>query len=1409
MHQEPSNRLAQLIASARPLPRSQWREHLNALAADAPELVEQALATLAAEADAATESVDANLRRLRQRPTAGDTRYERLEEVGRGGMGEVLRVHDKDLRRHLAMKLVTEVGTSETVDPELLQRFLDEAKITGQLDHPGVVPVHDLGIDATGRAWFTMRLVKGDTADTVFERARTGSNGWTLTRAIEVLLKVCDTMAFAHKKGVLHRDLKPSNVMVGAFGEVYVMDWGLAKVRGQSDKHDLRIRPESTITKVRTDRSKQEADGDSPLLTMDGAVVGTPCYMAPEQAEGRIEGMDQRSDVYSVGAMLYELLTGHRPYVARGARVNQHVVLASVLMGPPREVTSLDKNAPAELVAICKKAMARQMDDRYPDMVAMATDLRAFVERKVVIAYRTGPVAELVSWVRRNRALASSLIAVFLIAAVAAIGMSSLYVEAEQKSAELSLAAKELGKLVTKSDELSEQRRSLLEEASKFAFRQADRLFEVAQTNETEASPTMGELEGLLLMGRAVSMAPRDPVALERLWWEMQRLPQRVETWSTKAAEPEGFSFGRDGSLLFVTGSDSSVRVHEARSGKLVATLPHAAMPHRVRDFPFGLAVSCTDESLTVWDTATWNRITTIAEAGHAMHYSAKHGILVSTVNFYRGAHAFDVRTWERRYSLDHAGVTAMNRSGDLLAAGLMGYSGNPETCFVHRVADGVLVRELTDAGAGWPEFSRDGLRLLTKTRRSQDRARLHDTSTWDVVAEWSKVEDAEFTPSGTRLLVVREGGTELMDARTGAVVHAMPSDVAQGSPTILRVDEGRARTSSRDTLYEWSWEEGTLNRTELDADADPFNLHATDYATLVQIGRRARRVHVGSWWNSEAAFDHASPVAMFWQSPDGASYVTASKDSSIRTWHTLQSSLALFVRFSETSGPPLLSEGRLVSNDGATFDLGTLRPFGTPTFGQWCPELLSGGIQLANEVATRQGIGAVCFSDHWTTYDLATRTEINRNDYREELHQAVLSDSGRFLATAGNLGLVEVWKTTKQPEPACVISFESSATNRVSWHRHSERLLAMSFDGSARVWDARLGLQPYTIQHLVGGDLVGGEVCGSFSDDGLQAATGVRDLVQVWSVQDGAVLQSFEHEDTDSGTAGLCWSADGSALAIATGNGICKVWNLKSRVLLAEVGRRAVGRTIEHLNLSMDSSGCLLAVLSQGTASLWHLPSQRLLVEFEMPAWSSEGGSIDVSNDGLRWVFDGGGGVVAVLDRTAANHFATQLEPSELPDLLQLVELAAAHRIDELGKFSWLEPTEREERMDCLRRVLERTGPLSDLVRSVFRREVDSPAVPSWPFTRRELFRYYAGSADESLVYLGYRLWPDNPLGRLGSLPSMSREARSRVRREAIADMPDNREVGWRACSILLGQADPFAAAAVFCRCVLGGKDD
>ena len=420
-------------------------------------------------------------------------RYHVKDEVARGGMGTIMRVWDEDLRRNLAMKVmhgrsVTEgdSGSSE-VDQERLGRFLEEAQITGQLDHPGVVPVHDLGIDSKGRCYFTMRFVRGRELKDVLDLARERKEGWTRTKALGVVLKVCEAMAYAHSKGVVHRDLKPSNVMVGRFGEAYVMDWGLARVLGRRDSHDLRLKTptdQSSLSLVKTIRRLEtEANPSSTLVTMDGDVIGTPSYMSPEQAQGKLEEVGPRSDVYSLGAILYYMLTAQPPYVRPGERVSPHTVLSRVLDGPPAPLDKLAKNEPAELIAICEKAMARDATQRYESMLDVAEDIQAYLENRVVRAYEGGSLAEFRKWVARNRGMAAGIAGMVTLSIASALGF------AWQKQGQIESLKEKESETARAKDQAVEAARKAEESASqaKTNLDLAVQKEELARTNELMA----------------------------------------------------------------------------------------------------------------------------------------------------------------------------------------------------------------------------------------------------------------------------------------------------------------------------------------------------------------------------------------------------------------------------------------------------------------------------------------------------------------------------------------------------------------------------------------------------------------------------------------------------------------------------------------------------------------------------------------------------------------------------------------------------------------------------------------------------------------------------------------------------------------------------------------------------------
>lgn len=308
-------------------------------------------------------------------------RFRILRPHARGGLGEVFVAQDSELPREVALK---QIQSHLAHDPMCRERFVREAEITGGLEHPGIVPVYGLGTYPDGRPYYAMRFIRGQTLkETIAQFHAAGDSSRHLSaRSVELrrllghLLEACRAMEYAHSRGVVHRDLKPSNIMVGKYGETLVVDWGLAKAAG---KEDLAARGGLSCEPVLQPRSGSTAEP-----TAMGKALGTPAYMSPEQAAGRIDLVGVRSDVYSLGATLYEILTGRAP--VQGDSVDELLRRAERGDFPPP--MAVKPGVRRCLQSICLKAMAREPAGRYPSAALLAADLERWLADEPIAAHR-------------------------------------------------------------------------------------------------------------------------------------------------------------------------------------------------------------------------------------------------------------------------------------------------------------------------------------------------------------------------------------------------------------------------------------------------------------------------------------------------------------------------------------------------------------------------------------------------------------------------------------------------------------------------------------------------------------------------------------------------------------------------------------------------------------------------------------------------------------------------------------------------------------------------------------------------------------------------------------------------------------------------------------------------------------
>ncbi len=401
--------------------------------------------------------------------------YNMGDVVAAGGMGAIHEARQSAMGRKVAMKVML----GDAAEDGRLRRFINEARITGMLEHPNIVPVHELGMDADGRAFYTMKFVHGTTLSGVLAGLQTGNREalekHTLSFLLTVFQKVCDAIAFAHSRGVHHRDLKPENIMIGDFGEVLVMDWGLSKETGFASEADD-VLPGS-----------QSSDG-SGLRTMEGSLLGTPAYMSPEQARGEISSVDERSDIYALGVILHEILYLRPPVSGGSARE----LIEKVSQGKIDELPESPRphlpggKAPLSLEAVRRKAMAFDPEQRYQHVTDLQADITAYQSGFATSAESAGLAKHVMLFVKRNKGVAVAVAAGFVLLISSSVLFTvNLMRERDNANYARDRAAEERSK--------AEQNAQIAEQALKEKHEMAD---EVRSSDERRVA-ALGEKEAI------------------------------------------------------------------------------------------------------------------------------------------------------------------------------------------------------------------------------------------------------------------------------------------------------------------------------------------------------------------------------------------------------------------------------------------------------------------------------------------------------------------------------------------------------------------------------------------------------------------------------------------------------------------------------------------------------------------------------------------------------------------------------------------------------------------------------------------------------------------------------------------------------------------------------------------------
>ncbi len=1068
--------------------------------------------------------------------------YELLEEIARGGMGIVYKARQTSLNRVVALKMIL---SGEFAGGAEIKRFQIEAEAVAQLDHPNIVPIYEIG-EHLGRHYFSMKLVEGGSLALRREKFLGDQKG-----VARLMSRVARAVHYAHQRGILHRDLKPGNILLDGRGEPHVTDFGLAK----------RV------------NSGQE-------MTISGTAMGTPHYMAPEQAAGKTKHLSTAADIYSLGAILYLLLTGKPPFESDSPLE----VMRMAVEQEPEPPSSLRKTLDSDLETICLKCLEKSENARYGSAETLADDLDRWLRHEPIVARPSTGWERGIKWVRRKpvvAALSASVVVVLLIA-MAGIFWQWRQADIARKNAEARALSETQAKVAA-----NEQRHRAEEALVQIELQRVEEL--LRQDNAREALPRLARL---------VRENPSNRVATARL---ISALTQR--TFALPIAKPrdEIFSqfakFSPDGLRLAGISSENTVRVWDWQTGQWIGSpLRHDGNVNSVEFSPDGqfIATASDDKSARVWNARRGRLIGKPMAHKEAVEraFFSRTGQQVVTVSADGSARVWDAATGDALIDpLEHGGrLTAVELSADggrLLTASVDGAAR------VWAIPSGKLVLETPKEGPGLrsASFSPDETKVLTV------RESTSSVAVWDAVSGrliWKEFTryitdvyaiDATFTPDGTRIIMnISDDTVRMADAETGEPVldplrhHEQVESVTSSGDGLYLLTSARDQTGriwdaeSAKPASEMFFNQGIASLDPSGQRVATMSIHGVLVRdTLPGAALPDKLRHGLAKLNAEGARFSRDGKYVLISSPFRAQMWLA--DSGHRSITNIQS--------------PGLFRSAVLSPDGGMIAIGssdrTVCLWDART-GETVGEALPHASTVNAVRFSPDGgkLASACADGTVWVWDVRLRRVLFETRKKAwPLSFLEFSPDGQVIVSGDERGGTSAWSAQTGEWFSDGPAHKSFLTS-IRFSPDSQRIVTASQDGTARIWAARTGQEFGEPFRHSRGHIYWAE----FSANGKLVATAGQDQsAHIWDAQTGKLLARMQH----AGRVLMArFSPDGRRIATASEDKTARLWDAGTGYPLSEPLRHE--SAVVSIEFSPDGRRLIAVDEGSGNARIWEV---------------------------------------------------------------------------------------------------------------------------------------------------------------------------------------------------------------------------